>query len=167
MTGLPRFTDVPLQQIANQGLSSCPEWHQVPALPSESQKASMTAHSLEQDPEPAAPAAPSSSSLMRNLFSLLGEKWTLVVLTALRTERRRFSELKREIPGVSQRMLAQTLRELERAHFVDRIVLSTTPPRVEYVITDLGKGLFPHLRAMKEWATLHEDQMFGAPPASG
>ena len=105
---------------------------------------------------------------MRNLFSLLGEKWTLVVLTALRTERRRFSELKREIPGVSQRMLAQTLRELERAHFVDRIVLSTTPPRVEYVLTDLGRGLFPHLRAMKEWAMLHEDQLFGAPaPVSG
>ena len=101
---------------------------------------------------------------MRNLFSLLGEKWTLVVLNALRTDRRRFSELKREIPGVSQRMLAQTLRELERAHFVDRIVLSTTPPRVEYVLTDLGRSLFPHLRTMEDWATRHEDQIFGSPP---
>ena len=87
------------------------------------QKVLMTAHSLEQEPETQTPATASAATLMRSLFSLLGEKWTLVVLTALRTERRRFSELKREIPGVSQRMLAQTLRELERAHFVDRIVL--------------------------------------------
>jgi DNA-binding HxlR family transcriptional regulator len=132
----------------------------------------MTAHSLEQEIDTQPPAVGNGATLMRSLFSLLGEKWTLVVLTALRTERRRFSELKREIPGVSQRMLAQTLRELERAHFVDRVVLSTTPPRVEYVLTDLGKGLFPHLRAMREWALLHEDKLFGTtptttPPASG
>src|ERR1700754_2767785 len=121
----------------------------------------MTAHSIEQEPETQAPVAVGNgSTLMRSLFSLLGEKWTLIVLTALRNERRRFSELKREIPGVSQRMLAQTLRELERAHFVDRIVLSTTPPRVEYVLTDLGRGLFPHLRAIREWAMLHEGQLF-------
>jgi DNA-binding HxlR family transcriptional regulator len=125
----------------------------------------MTAHSIEQEAEVPTPAPAGSATLMRSLFSLLGEKWTLTVLTALRTERRRFSELKREIPGVSQRMLAQTLRELERAHFVDRIVLSTTPPRVEYVLTDLGRGLFPHLRAMREWAMLHEDKMFGTPVA--
>jgi DNA-binding HxlR family transcriptional regulator len=129
----------------------------------------MTAHSLEQETETSAPATGNGATLMRDLFSLLGEKWTLVVLTALRTDRRRFSELKREIPGVSQRMLAQTLRELERAHFVDRVVLSTTPPRVEYALTDLGRGLFPHLRAMREWALLHEDKLFGStpPPASG
>lgn len=131
-----------------------------------SQKVTMTAHSLEMEIDTPAPAS-NGATLMRSLFSLLGEKWTLTVLTALRTERRRFSELKREIPGVSQRMLAQTLRELERAHFVDRIVLSTTPPRVEYALTDLGRGLFPHLRAMREWALLHEDKLFGAPPASG
>ncbi len=132
-----------------------------------SQKVTMTAHSLETEIDTPAPASSNGATLMRSLFSLLGEKWTLTVLTALRTDRRRFSELKREIPGVSQRMLAQTLRELERAHFVDRIVLSTTPPRVEYALTDLGKGLFPHLRAMREWALLHEDKLFGAPPASG
>ena len=126
----------------------------------------MTAHSLEQEAEIPIPATASGATLMRSLFSLLGEKWTLVVLNSLRTERRRFSELKREIPGVSQRMLAQTLRELERAHFVDRIVLSTTPPRVEYVLTELGRGLFPHLRAMKDWALLHEDQLFGSSPAA-
>lgn len=127
----------------------------------------MTAHSLEQETEHQTPANTSGSTLMRSLFSLLGEKWTLVVLNTLLRERRRFSELKREIPGVSQRMLAQTLRELERAHFVDRLVLSTTPPRVEYALTDLGRGLFPHLRAMREWALQHEDQLFGSPPASG
>jgi DNA-binding HxlR family transcriptional regulator len=123
----------------------------------------MTAHSLEQETDTQAHAAANGATLMRSLFSLLGEKWTLTVLTALRTDRRRFSELKREIPGVSQRMLAQTLRELERAHFVDRVVLSTTPPRVEYALTDLGRGLFPHLRAMREWALLHEDKLFGTP----
>lgn len=127
----------------------------------------MTAHSLEPEAEIQSPAGASGATLMRSLFSLLGEKWTLVVLHSLRTERRRFSELKREIPGVSQRMLAQTLRELERAHFVDRIVLSTTPPRVEYVLTELGRELFPHLRAMREWALSHEDQLFGAPAQPG
>src|ERR1700744_1208708 len=128
----------------------------------------MSAHNVEQETEVQAPAAPAiggSATLMRSLFSLLGEKWTLIVLTALRSERRRFSELKREIPGVSQRMLAQTLRELERAHFVDRVVLSTTPPRVEYALTDLGRPLFPPLPAMPEWAWLHEDTLSGNPPA--
>jgi DNA-binding HxlR family transcriptional regulator len=125
----------------------------------------MTAPTIEHETDAQALAVSTGSPLMRNLFSLLGEKWTLVVLTALRSERRRFSELKREIPGVSQRMLAQTLRELERAHFVDRVVLSTTPPRVEYALTDLGRGLFPHLRAMKEWALLHEDKLFGLQPS--
>lgn len=125
----------------------------------------MTAPSIETESETPAQASSNGSALIRSLFSLLGEKWTLVVLGALRTERRRFSELKREIPGVSQRMLAQTLRELERAHFVDRLVLSTTPPRVEYALTDLGRGLFPHLRAIKEWALLHEDKLFAPPPA--
>ena len=121
----------------------------------------MTAHRLEQEAEVQTPAAVATgAALLRSLFSLLGEKWTLVVLNSLRTERRRFSELKREIPNVSQRMLAQTLRELERASFVNRVVLSTTPPRVEYVLTELGRGLFPHLRAMKEWALLHEAQLF-------
>ena len=124
----------------------------------------MTAPSLEQEND--APAFETGVALMRSLFSLLGEKWTLVVINCLRTERRRFSELKRQIPGVSQRMLAQTLRELERAHFVDRIVLSTTPPRVEYALTELGRGLFPHLRAMREWALLHESQLFGTPTAA-
>src|SRR5450631_277283 len=133
----------------------------------------MTAHSLEQEIDTQAHAAANGATLMRSLFSLLRDKWTLTVLTALRTDRRLFSELKREIPGVSQRMLAQTLRELERAHFVDRVVLSTTPPRVEYALTDLGRGLFPHLRAMREWALLHEDKLFGtatpqtSPPQSG
>jgi DNA-binding HxlR family transcriptional regulator len=128
----------------------------------------MTAHSLEHEAETQAQtAAENGAALLRSLFSLLGEKWTLMVLNSLRTERRRFSELKREIPSVSQRMLAQTLRELERAHFVDRIVLSATPPRVEYVLTDLGRGLFPHLRALREWALLHEDQLFSSPPPAG
>lgn len=120
----------------------------------------MTVHSLEKEAASQTPAG--GATLLRTLFSLLGEKWTLVVLHSLHTERRRFSELKREIPSVSQRMLAQTLRELERAHFVNRVVLSTTPPRVEYVLTDLGRGLFPHLRAIREWAELHEDQLFSA-----
>jgi DNA-binding HxlR family transcriptional regulator len=114
---------------------------------------------LSSEPDTDAQNPPHAAAVMRRFFALLGEKWTLAVLAELRIEARRFNELKREIPGVSQRMLTQTLRELERASLIERMVLSTAPPRVAYALAELGRDLFPHLHAMKEWAHLHEDKL--------
>ena len=106
----------------------------------------------------------------REVLDRVGDKWSLLVIAMLEqrpTARARFSELKRSIPGISQRMLTATLRSLERDGLLTRHVYAEVPPRVEYALTDLGRGLFPHLRAMREWALLHEDKLFGAPAASG
>jgi DNA-binding HxlR family transcriptional regulator len=87
-------------------------------------------------------------------FALLGNKWTLPVLHELNTvDRRRFQEFKRAIPGVSQRMLAQTLRELTEAGLVERTVLSVSPPRVNYALTALGKTLPTPIKPFAAWSS--------------
>lgn len=87
-----------------------------------------------------------------NYLALLGSKWALSILN-LNPQRRRFRDLKAAIPGVSQRMLAQTLRDLSEAGLIDRVVLSeSTPRKVEYSITPQGRALFPILHQLQAWA---------------
>ena len=75
-------------------------------------------------------------------------KWTASVILSLRGQTLRFSELKREIPGVSQKTLTMTLRTLERDGFVSRTSFATIPPRVDYALTDIGNEL---LRVFEAW----------------
>lgn len=82
----------------------------------------------------------------------IGDKWSILVLTGLKADSMRFSELKRAIPDVSQRMLTKTLRGLERDGLVDRMVTPTTPPRVDYNLTDLGCSLVKVLEPVAAWA---------------
>jgi len=78
-------------------------------------------------------------------------KWTLTVITLLRDETLRFSEIKRA-GGISQKTLTTTLRELERDGFVTRTMFGTIPPRVDYELTDLGRELLPLADGMREFA---------------
>ncbi|MDC3264802.1 helix-turn-helix transcriptional regulator [Planktomarina temperata] len=82
----------------------------------------------------------------------MGDKWSLLVILQLRAGGQRFSQLQRAIPDISQRMLTQTLRKLERDGLVSRKVTPSTPPRVGYAITALGQSLFEPIGAMAQWA---------------
>jgi len=88
-----------------------------------------------------------------------GEKWTLVAIALLNEGPRRFNQLKREITGVSQQMLTRTLRSLERDGLVERRVFPTTPPQVEYALTDLGYSLAERVRALHQWAMDNGEQI--------
>ena len=105
------------------------------------------------------------SPTCRTISSLLqrvGDKWTVLVVMSLGDGMKRFSELRREIPSVSQRMLTLTLRNLERDGLVSRKVTPTIPPRVDYELTDLGRGLAKPVAALGQWAFEHKQEIEGA-----
>lgn len=89
---------------------------------------------------------------VRNVLSQIGDKWSLLIFAHLRFGTHRFSELLGALPDISQRMLTQTLRKLEREGLVERRVTPTTPPRVDYELTDLGESLIAPLAALSAWA---------------
>lgn len=86
------------------------------------------------------------------LFQLIGDKWTMVVVVSLRDGPMRFSELRRAIPRVSQRMLTLTLRNLERDGLISRKVTPTVPARVDYELSDLGSAFCERLMPIGMWA---------------
>jgi len=86
------------------------------------------------------------------LLSRIGDKWTVLVVTTLGEGPRRFNELRREIPSVSQRMLTLTLRNLERDGLVSRTVTPSIPPRVDYALTELGHSLQKPITELAQWA---------------
>ncbi|MBD2101689.1 helix-turn-helix transcriptional regulator [Leptolyngbya sp. FACHB-261] len=86
------------------------------------------------------------------IVDVVGGKWKLPILYYLFQKTQRFGELKRQIPGVTERMLALQLRELEQAGIVKRTVYAEVPPRVEYALTALGLTLEPTLRTMLDWS---------------
>lgn len=86
------------------------------------------------------------------LLSRIGDKWTVLVVSTLGEGSRRFNELRREIPSVSQRMLTLTLRNLERDGLISRVVTPTIPPRVDYALTELGHSLQKPISALAGWA---------------
>ena len=86
------------------------------------------------------------------LLSRIGDKWTVLVVQTLADGPRRFNELRREIPSVSQRMLTLTLRNLERDGLVSRTVTPSIPPRVDYALTELGQSLQKPICSLATWA---------------
>jgi DNA-binding HxlR family transcriptional regulator len=86
------------------------------------------------------------------LLSRIGDKWTVLVVQTLGEGGRRFNELRREIPSISQRMLTLTLRNLERDGLVNRTVTPTIPPRVDYELTELGRSLEKPICGLATWA---------------
>ena len=91
----------------------------------------------------------------RAVLDLLADKWTLLLICALKGGPRRFGGLRRQIDGVTQKMLTQTLRALERNGLVSRAVYDTTPPSVEYRLTALGDSTTTLMGQMCEWAQGH------------
>ena len=88
----------------------------------------------------------------RKLLDRIGDRWTVLVVGTLESGPKRFSELHHGIDGISQKMLTQTLRSLERDGLVTRTIYPQVPPRVEYELTALGRSLQVPLRALEEWA---------------
>lgn len=91
----------------------------------------------------------------RQVLELLAEKWAALVLYALAQRTHRHGELRREVAGISQKVLTQTLRRLERDGLVVRTVYDVVPPRVEYALTPLGQALGELLAAVCAWAENH------------
>jgi DNA-binding HxlR family transcriptional regulator len=97
-----------------------------------------------------------------SILARVGDKWSVFVIMRLGDGPRRFNEIKRMVGGISQRMLTLTLRGLERDGLVTRTVFPTVPPRVDYELTDLGRGLWQPVEALGKWAAEHQAQIEGA-----
>lgn len=104
-------------------------------------------------PEPV--VASSDTCLLRDVLDRVGDKWSVLVMALLGDGSRRYSELRRAIDGISQRMLTLTLRSLERDGLVARTVTPTTPPRVDYALTPVGQTLSTEVRTLIQWAEKH------------
>lgn len=100
----------------------------------------------------AAPMEGRSECPLRDILDRVGDKWSVLVVILLRDGKMRFSRLRRSVEGISQRMLTQTLRQLERDGLVKRTVYPTVPMRVEYALTPLGCTLIAPLSALAEWS---------------
>ena len=99
----------------------------------------------------------------RDLLDRIGDKWTVLVLGTLASQgARRFTQLRRELAGVSEKMLTQTLRALERDGLVLRTVHATVPVTVEYQLTELGQTLRVPLRMLTEWSVEHVEDVLAA-----
>lgn len=95
----------------------------------------------------------------REILSLIGDKWSVMVIVNLGDGAVRFSDLKRSIEGISQRMLTLTLRGLECDGLVSRTVFPTTPPRVDYALTKLGRTLLEPVTELAIWAQRHRPEI--------
>jgi DNA-binding HxlR family transcriptional regulator len=104
----------------------------------------------------------SDCARVANVLARLGDKWTVLVVMLLGEGPRRFSEIKRAVDGISQRMLTLTLRNLERDGMVTRTVSPTIPPRVDYALTDLGRSVRGPLFELGRWAGAHLDEVDAA-----
>ncbi len=114
---------------------------------------------------PVLPPQPHPHSDCQGVASILariGDKWSVFVIRLLGDGPLRFNELKRRVDGISQRMLTLTLRGLERDGLVTRTVFPTIPPRVDYELTDLGRGLWQPVEALGKWANDHQAEIQAA-----
>ena len=93
------------------------------------------------------------------MLDIIADKWTVLIIGALSNGTRRFQQLRREVDGVTQKMLTQTLRALERDGLVGRRIYATVPPRVEYSLTRLGHTITGPLWAVREWAETHVEEI--------
>ena len=99
---------------------------------------------------------------VRQILDRVADKWSLLVIALLERRVLRFTELRREIDGVSQRMLTVTLRQLERDGLVKRTVHAVVPPRVEYELTPLGGTLHATIQSLVTWTEQHQGEIASA-----
>ena len=96
-----------------------------------------------------------SCPAVREVLDRVGDKWSVLIVELLGDGAMRFSELRRSVEGISQRMLTLTLRGLERDGLIVRTVFPEIPPRVEYELTRLGKTLLEPIQGLADWAARH------------
>ena len=96
---------------------------------------------------------------IRDILARIGDKWSLLIMGMLDDGAQRFTVLHKSVPGISQRMLTHTLRQLERDGLVVRTVYAEVPPRVEYAVTGLGRTLIQPVMALAVWADEHQDEL--------
>ncbi|WP_425374188.1 winged helix-turn-helix transcriptional regulator [Neorhizobium lilium] len=99
---------------------------------------------------------------VRDVIERISGKWSTLILEALAEKPYRFGELRRLVPDISQRMLTQTLRDLQRDGYIDRKVFPTKPPSVEYSMTALGHSLFEPLLKVLQWAAANHHSVKAA-----
>lgn len=99
---------------------------------------------------------------IRNVVQNIFGKWSSLLLMALAEKPYRFGELRRLVPDISQRMLTETLRDLQRDGYVHREVFPTKPPKVEYSLTDLGRSMYDSLQHLLMWAETNFDRVKAA-----
>jgi DNA-binding HxlR family transcriptional regulator len=107
-------------------------------------------------------AAAQEGCPLRDVLDRVGDKWSVLVVICLSGGTQRFSALRRRIDGISQRMLTETLRQLERDGVVRRTVYAEVPPRVEYALTPMGRTLIAPLGALAAWAEEHRAAIVAA-----
>jgi DNA-binding HxlR family transcriptional regulator len=98
----------------------------------------------------------------RHVLNVLVDKWATLILVLLKKQTMRFTALHRKIGGISQKMLTQTLRSLERDGLVQRTVYAEVPPRVEYALTPLGRSLCETIAALQEWSNANAKDVIAA-----
>jgi DNA-binding HxlR family transcriptional regulator len=106
--------------------------------------------------------APDRCRTVGNVLSRIGDKWSVLVIMQLGEGPRRFSELRRAIGSISQRMLTLTLRGLERDGLISRTVTPSIPPRVDYALTELGISLREPVGALGRWALSNHERIAAA-----
>ncbi|MBT9245800.1 helix-turn-helix transcriptional regulator [Gemmobacter fulvus] len=99
---------------------------------------------------------------IRDVLDRMGDAWSLLVMLELSRGPCRFNALRRVVDGISQRMLAVTLRHLERDGLISRQVLPLSPPQVEYALTGLGGSLIARVNLLRDWAVEHQPQVWQA-----
>jgi len=95
----------------------------------------------------------------RRLLELIGDKWTPIIVFILGQGTKRYGEMQRHLPGVSKKMLTQTLRALERNGLLNRKVYAEVPPRVDYSLTPLGKKFLEPVTSLCAWAQAHRSDL--------
>jgi DNA-binding HxlR family transcriptional regulator len=126
-------------------------------------------------PGPCARWDDDDADFIREVLDLVGDKWSVLIIGTLAAGPTRYSALADAIPGISQRMLTLTLKQLRRTGLVDRTAHPEVPPRVEYSLTDLGTSLLSTVLALAAWSTDHHPEIrrrqaafdAGAPAADG
>ncbi|HEX3620682.1 MAG TPA: helix-turn-helix domain-containing protein [Acidimicrobiales bacterium] len=99
---------------------------------------------------------------VRQILDRIGDKWSLLVMALLARGTLRFTELRRQIDGISQRMLTLTLRQLERDGLVERTVHAVVPPRVDYNLSALGRTLLDPINGLVQWTIDHHGEVAAA-----
>lgn len=99
---------------------------------------------------------------VRDVLDKVGDKWSMLIVMTLSAGPLRFNELKRRVPDISQKMLTQTLRELQRDGMVGRQVFPTVPPAVEYRLTALGESVIVPFGALVGWANQNHQQIYAS-----